>query len=1025
MTLQGAGRDTTIISSGSLDVGAQDTGLGRPNINVTLSGIRVQGADSGGISNEFATLMVADSILTGNRRGLTNNMGRLTVIRTLIENNGRVTDGPSEGAGIYSRGELTVIDSIIRDNTLYQTGRVLNGGGIYKTDPGDLFISGSTIVGNGGASVQGGGLYIIHGFNPAVSRIVNSTFNGNLATDGGGLFVASGIPDTILNNVTLMGNRAVNGGGIYVFRNDQYQRPVTLENSIVWGNIMQITGNPPDDLAGEIVSRGHNLIGVLTGATLSGDLTGNLIGLDPLLGPLGDNGGYTPTFALLAGSPAINAANNATCEVTDQRGVLRPQGTACDIGAFESTGLPPDRVPPLVTQTDSFRDSGDGILLENENTGVDVTRLMISFNEVVNNPAGDTDPNDVSNPVNYRLFTAGANGSVDTAACGLTVGDDLTIGIDQVVYDEATQTTTLYLNGGTRLTSAVYRLIVCDALRDLDGNALDGDVNGSAGGHFIRNFTIDLAQTGPTLNVNTASDVNDGSCTEAHCSLREALIRANSLAGELITINVPAGNYLLTIPGRGENHALTGDLDIERRVNLVGAGAATTIIDGGGLDRVFHIGVPGDITISGMTIRNGDADDTGIGSGILGGAPLILIRTTVENNQARYGGGIYVSNLQQTALQMTDSTVRNNTATFADGTEFGGGIYLWGDAEITRSTISGNTSDGEGGGLFIHETGAVWITNSTISGNVAQGNGGGMAAVTMEIGHIYVNMRNVTITNNTTVTGDGGGLYDFHRFDPNHVGFQTSNGIIAGNFDTGGATSFPNIYPRVVSGVNNLYGDVTGVPIDGTSDFKGVEARLGPLQDNGGPTWTHLPMPDSLAIDNGFDSQCATVDQRGITRPQGRACDIGAVETTGPGQVTLLTPADQTIVNAANVTLSWNAVSGAVSYTVQTDNDSTFGSPDRAEQVSGTTLALTGLNDGQHFWRVQAINSSNEPGAWSPSVLSLSIPRGQPRRPFPVQPIWQPSPSFNPNSSGTGQQTQSAIICNWRTMSVSTTRWRM
>ena len=95
------------------------------------------------------------------------------------------------------------------------------------------------------------------------------------------------------------------------------------------------------DCAGTFASRGSNLIQNLTDCTLTGDLTGNRIGLDPRLGPLSDNGGPTQTQALLTGSPAIGAAGTRQCPRRDQRGIPRPQDgdgnsvPVCDIGAFE------------------------------------------------------------------------------------------------------------------------------------------------------------------------------------------------------------------------------------------------------------------------------------------------------------------------------------------------------------------------------------------------------------------------------------------------------------------------------------------------------------------------------------------------------------------------------------------------------------------------------------------------------------------------------------------------------------------
>jgi hypothetical protein len=148
-----------------------------------------------------------------------------------------------------------------------------------------------------------------------------------------------------LNNVTITGNLADidrdgsgDGGGLF-----SQSMNVTLQNTIIAGNNdRSSTGSSSMDCAATLNSQGYNLIGNTTGCSLSFADPTTSFGLNPLLGPLQNNGGATDTHALLPGSPAIDAANPAApgssvnaCETVDQRGLLRPQGAACDIGAFE------------------------------------------------------------------------------------------------------------------------------------------------------------------------------------------------------------------------------------------------------------------------------------------------------------------------------------------------------------------------------------------------------------------------------------------------------------------------------------------------------------------------------------------------------------------------------------------------------------------------------------------------------------------------------------------------------------------
>ena len=243
-----------------------------------------------------------------------------------------------------------------------------------------------------------------------------------------------------------------------------------------------------------------------------------------------------------------------------------------------------------------------------------------------------------------------------------------------------------------------------------------------SGSGFSADFTVNSAADEVDANPG------DGTCATVGsvCTLRAAIQEANTLAGA-DTINIPAGTYLLSIAGTSEDASAAGDLDITGNVTIIGAGAASTIIDAGAIDRVFHITGVFAVNISGVTISNA-----------LSGAN---------------GGGIY--NLNSGALTLTNVAVSGNTA------QIGGGIFNEGTLTITSSAISGNTATGlansSSGGIF--NSGTVNLANVTISGNSALGNGGG----------IYnsgtANLTNVTITNNAADSdnsgdGFGGGIYN-------------------------------------------------------------------------------------------------------------------------------------------------------------------------------------------------------------------------------------------------------------------------
>ncbi len=187
-----------------------------------------------------------------------------------------------------------------------------SGGGIYND--GAMILGGATFTGNT-ASNYGGGM-----FNNSGSPIlVDSTFAGNSAVAGGGIFSAANNPGLI--NTTFSGNAAsANGGALFIFAGS----PIVY-NSIFWGD------SPQEILSAPGLALNYS---ILKDAGCPGTCS-NVSHLDPKLGPLQNNGGYTQTMALGAGSAALDAGNMPTCAARDQRGVVRPQGGACDMGAYE------------------------------------------------------------------------------------------------------------------------------------------------------------------------------------------------------------------------------------------------------------------------------------------------------------------------------------------------------------------------------------------------------------------------------------------------------------------------------------------------------------------------------------------------------------------------------------------------------------------------------------------------------------------------------------------------------------------
>ena len=305
-TIDGSGRSVTISGNHTVGVFYVNPGIAL-NLNV-LTIANGNAGDGGGIYNDGGTVTVSDSTFSDNSAGSVggaiSNLGTVTVSDCMFTGNS--ADGG--GGGLYNAyyTALTVRNSTFSGNTTPGF-----GGAISNSSFNAVTISNSTFADN---SAQGGGGAIWNGYN-RVLVIINSTLSGNSSSLGG----------TIYNNGNSM----------------------TLKNTIVANS--QGSGN----CEGNAVTDG--------GGNLSfPDATCPGVVANPVLGPLQNNGGHTLTMALGAGSAAIDTAIDAICAAApvnnlDQRGVSRPQGAHCDIGAFEvvqgATATPTATQTPTVTPT--------------------------------------------------------------------------------------------------------------------------------------------------------------------------------------------------------------------------------------------------------------------------------------------------------------------------------------------------------------------------------------------------------------------------------------------------------------------------------------------------------------------------------------------------------------------------------------------------------------------------------------------------------------------------------------------------
>ncbi len=439
-----------------------------------------------------------------------------------------------------------------------------------------------------------------------------------------------------------------------------------------------------------------------------------------------------------------------------------------------------------------------------------------------------------------------------------------------------------------------------------------------------------------TFTVNDDADAvdivpGDGVCETGPgngiCTLRAAIQEANALAGA-DTVDLPTGTYPIAINGNDDD-ASKGDFDITEELTINGADEATTIVDGAGSDRGFHVLAGVTATLSGLTIQNGDpgggsgggiyslgtlnlssvtldANSAGAGGGLAGGSAssLTLANVTLSANSATDGAGMYLAD-SVAGASLTDVSLVGNIAGTSGGGIFaeasgllltggvlsgnsatnGAGIHLKdAPAEVTLNDVSvvNNTVNNLGGGIYA-EASELTITGSTLSGNAAKDGGG----IYNDGAGLTQTLTNVTVSGNS-VTSEGGGInsqsgtliltnltISGNSASASKGGgiFQKADSVQLLNTIVANSPSGDNCNGTITDSGNNLADDATCGTIPST--LTGLDATLA---DNGGPTLTHKLLPGSNALDTGSNPSCPATDQRGFARPFNVVCDIGAYE---------------------------------------------------------------------------------------------------------------------------------------------------
>ena len=416
-----------------------------------------------------------------------------------------------------------------------------------------------------------------------------------------------------------------------------------------------------------------------------------------------------------------------------------------------------------------------------------------------------------------------------------------------------------------------------------------------------------LATAGPasaatTWHVNSSGDPGDGTC-DTSCTLRDAVDDATS------------ADQIVIDPGVNPN-LTAGEIAIGKNLSIGGQGAAATTVNANDLSRVFSIAPGFGLALQDLRITHGRAPDGGPGAdggdggAVLNAGMLTMLRVQVDRSSAGNGGSSGVGpggaggdggGIQSTGpVFIASSAVSENAAgssgdsppPFAPG-GFGGGLSLAGNGTLALrdSTFSGNVAAAAGSGGAIDASGSsLLMVNSTLTGN-SGGRNGGVGGGVYSSGSTDLVISS-TIAGNSTgpvrlgnVSGFGGGVAS--------TGSSTTvrNSVLANNFRWDLFSQNPlnptsNCSGTIVDGGHNI-----SFPADSSCPvgFMASDPALQPLASNGGATETMALGPGSTATDQVPLAACTdsdgaplTVDQRGVGRPIGPACDIGAFEGPSP-----------------------------------------------------------------------------------------------------------------------------------------------
>jgi CSLREA domain-containing protein len=741
-------------------------------------------------------------------------------------------------------GSLSVVGSTVTDAlNPYTAGIFVTG-----TGGGSLSVSQSTISDN-----KGGGIFMAPVpltnntvANPNTLVVSDSTVSGNTADpvdgggSGGGLFLGDGTIATVVDSTIADNVASGGGGGVYY---DGRVSSLTIDGSTIAGNdsgldqpgggIYEEATAVPAVLRDTIVATNVHATAESNNGTPTATTPDDISGALDTSGAfdlIGDGAGMTGLYTGVNG----NVIGTAALSVNPQ------------LGPLQNNGGPTDTMALLGGSPAIDRGDADSALGATDQRGLARVNVLPSIPAPAGGDGSDIGAYEVQGSPAPTVLVVNSTADTNQPAGTLTLREaieavDGSVPLSRLPAGQVTVGTTYEYVIQLEVTGTI------DTASPLP--AIDGNV--SIQGPGASSLTIQSAATGsPILVVAPYANIVAISGVTLEGGASSPGLQVEVGASASLTDSVASGSY-------GDSQT---DSDI--------------VIDGGSL------------SVVGSTVTDAlGPRDAGIYVSGAGGGSLTVSQSTISGNK---GGGIFMGFVplnnadivpNPNTLVISDSTVSGNTANPVDGGGSGGGVFL-GDgtiATILDSTIGGNVAGGEGGGVYYDGSqSSLTIDGSTIAGNESgldQPGGGIYEQPTAKVAAVLRDTIVATNVHETAVNSNG---------NPT----ATTPDDISGALE---ATSF-NVLIGVGTDMSGLTNGVNGNLV-GTA-AQPINPRLGPLQNNGGPTDTMVLLPGSPALNAG-SGRAATgrPDQRGVSRST--ITNIGAYQATA-SEIVVLYPSPTT-----------------------------------------------------------------------------------------------------------------------------------